>query len=63
MKSALKKPSIQDVAQAACVSITTVSRVINHSGVVSEKAKKRVLESIEKFHYKPDISAKLLASK
>ena len=58
-----KKVSIMDVAKEAGVSITTVSRVFNRSGLVSKKTQENVLQVIEKLRYKPDISARLLASK
>ena len=32
-------PTIRDVAELACVSVATVSRVINHSPSVSEKTR------------------------
>jgi LacI family transcriptional regulator len=56
-------PTIEDVAKLAGVSIATVSRVINGSGYVSEKTRYKVWKAIEELGYKPEISAKLLASK
>lgn len=56
-----RKVSIEDVAQRARVSITTVSRVINHVPTVSRKNQARVEEAIAILKYKPDVSAQRLA--
>ncbi len=56
-----RKVSIEDVAQRARVSITTVSRVINHVPTVSRKNQARVEEAISILKYKPDVSAQRLA--
>jgi LacI family transcriptional regulator len=56
-------PTIEDVAKLAGVSIATVSRVINGSGYVSERTRYRVWKAIEELGYRPEISAKILASK
>jgi len=55
------KPSIEDVARRAKVSITTVSRVINNVSTVSKKNRVRVEEAVAFFKYKPNISAQRLA--
>ena len=53
--------SMDDVAERAGVSITTVSRVLNNtSHPVSEKTRKKVLKAIQELDYKPDISAQSL---
>jgi len=57
-----KKVSIEDVAQRAKVSITTVSRVINNVPTVSKKNQAKVEEAIAFLKYKPDVSAQRLAS-
>ena len=44
--------SIQEVAKKAGVGVGTVSRVINDSGYVSEKTRKKVEEAIEELNYK-----------
>jgi LacI family transcriptional regulator len=50
--------SMEDVAERAGVSITTVSRVINNTNhSVSEKTRKKVMKVIQELDYKPDISA------
>ncbi len=56
-----KKVRIEDVAQRAKVSITTVSRVINNIPTVSKKNQARVEEAIAFFKYKPNVSAQRLA--
>ncbi len=55
--------SIDDVAKLAGVSIATVSRVLNNRGYVSEKTKLKVWEAVRQLGYRPQISAKTLASK
>ena len=45
--------SIHDVAKRAGVSISTVSRVINHSAGVKESKTAAVLEAMEYYNYQP----------
>ncbi|RKD24982.1 hypothetical protein BEP19_03865 [Ammoniphilus oxalaticus] len=52
--------TIKEIAEMAKVSRTTVSRVINNSGYVSEEVRKRVLEVIDKTGYVPSLQAKSL---
>ena len=56
-----KKFSIEDVAHRARVSITTVSRVINHVPTVNKKNLAKVEEAIAHLKFKPNISAQRLA--
>lgn len=58
---AKKKASIEDVAQRAKVSITTVSRVINNVPTVSDKNRVKVEEAIAALKFKPNVSAQRLA--
>lgn len=44
-------PSIKDVAAAAGVSISTVSRVLNHTGNVADNLKMRVHEAVDDIGY------------
>lgn len=44
-------PTIKHVAQAAGVSIATVSRVVNQTGAVTEKTRDKVLKAIESLGY------------
>ena len=52
--------SIQEVAKKAGVGVGTVSRVINDSGYVSEKTRKKVEEVIEQLNDKPNELARNL---
>ncbi|MBI4355322.1 MAG: LacI family DNA-binding transcriptional regulator [Candidatus Omnitrophica bacterium] len=56
------KLNIADVAKAAGVSTTTVSRVINRIGTVKESNRARVLDAIRKMKYRPNPSAQRLAA-
>ncbi|NBJ68156.1 MULTISPECIES: LacI family DNA-binding transcriptional regulator [Clostridia] len=55
--------TIKDIAAMANVSRSTVSRVLNNSGYVSEEARKRVEEVIEQTGYVPSGYAKSLRTK
>ncbi|GAB3059289.1 LacI family DNA-binding transcriptional regulator [Salinicoccus sesuvii] len=55
--------TINDIAEQAGVSRTTVSRVINNTGYVSEKARKRVMDVIGETGYVPSQHAKSLRTK
>ncbi len=59
---AKKKISIEDVAQRAGVSITTVSRVLNKFPTVKAENREKVEEAIRFFKFKPNLSAQRLAS-
>ena len=58
----MSKPTIFDVAKVAGVSIKTVSRVVNHEPNVREATRERVDEAIAVLKYRPDQSARNLAS-
>lgn len=58
----MSKTTIFDVAKSAGVSIKTVSRVVNHEPNVRPSTRDRVNEAIEKLKYRPDQSARNLAS-
>lgn len=55
--------SIQDVAQAAEVSIATVSRVLNTPAVVSGETSRRVLDAVARLGYVPNPFAKGLITR
>ncbi|ADH98040.1 LacI family DNA-binding transcriptional regulator [Salisediminibacterium selenitireducens] len=55
--------TINDIARQAGVSRTTVSRVLNQNGYVSDRAKTKVLEVIEETGYVPSEQAKSLRTK
>ena len=58
----MPRATIFDVAKLAGVSIKTVSRVVNHEPNVRESTKERVDEAIAELSYRPDQSARNLAS-
>jgi LacI family transcriptional regulator len=51
-------PSIQDVADRAKVSISTVSRVLNRRNVVNEATRQRVESAINELGYSPNVFAR-----
>ena len=57
-----KVVSIEDVAQATGVSITTVSRVINKFPTVKDANRRKVEEVIRRLNFKPNLAAQRLAS-
>ena len=58
----MAKSTINDVAELAGVSIKTVSRVINREPNVSESTKNKVDNAVAKLKYRPNPSARNLAS-
>jgi LacI family transcriptional regulator len=50
--------SIEDVAQRANVSISTVSRVLNRRNIVNDKTRKRVELAIQELNYRPNVFAR-----
>ena len=62
MKSKGKKITIYEVANMAGVAISTVSRVINDSPNVSQRTKDKVNEAIKALNFRPQVSARKLAS-
>ncbi|MBI3087972.1 MAG: LacI family DNA-binding transcriptional regulator [Candidatus Omnitrophica bacterium] len=62
MGASLQKVRIADVARAAGVSTTTVSRVLNKVSTVDEANRRRVLDAIKKLRYRPNPSAQRLAA-
>jgi LacI family transcriptional regulator len=55
-----RMPTIKDVAQLSGISKTTVSRVINNKGYVSEEKKALVLKAMEELEYYPNLAARRL---
>lgn len=51
---------MKDVAEAAGVSVTTVSHVINETRYVSDELRARVLKAMEELNYHPNILARSL---
>lgn len=52
--------TIKDIAKEAGYSVGTVSRVLNNSPGVSEKARKKIMEVVEKYHFQLNGNAKHL---
>lgn len=57
------KPTIYDVAKEAGVSIATVSMVINNTGRISTKTRKKVLQVMDELKYYPSAAASTLTGK
>ena len=55
-----QRPKLEDVAAAAGVSKTTVSRVLNHRGYLSEKTIAKVQKAMQELDYRPNIIARQL---
>lgn len=56
-----RKLTITDIARLAGVSKKTVSRVINHSGLVRPETRDRILKIVAQHDYRPDPQARALA--
>ena len=52
--------TIHDVARAAGVSISTVSKALNGTGSLSEQTRKRVLEAVRALSFRPNLLARSL---
>ena len=61
--SARREPTLADVAQVAGVSLTTVSRVLNNRGYLSQETKDRVAKAIAELNYRPNQVARALHGK
>ena len=55
--------TIYDVAKKVGLSVTTVSRVLNNRGYISEATRKRVYETMEELNYQPNELARSLLRK
>ena len=56
-------PTIKDVAKEAGLAVGTVSRIMNNRGYISESARKKVEDAIQKLNYKPNEVARSLQKK
>ncbi|SKC37631.1 LacI family DNA-binding transcriptional regulator [Maledivibacter halophilus] len=54
--------TINDIAKAAGVSRTTVSRVLNDSGYVKKETREKILKSIQQLNYTPSAIARSLST-
>lgn len=57
-----RAPSMLDVAEASGVSHQTVSRVLNNHKSVSDATRKKVLATMEKMGYRPNLAARALVT-
>lgn len=57
------QPKLDDVAKLAGVSTTTVSRVINDRGYLSETTKEKVYKAMRHLNYQPSSAARALHGK
>lgn len=55
--------TLKDVAKEAGLTVTTVSRVLNNRGYISEDAKRKVAEAVKKLNYQPNEVARSLQNK
>ncbi|PRY94838.1 LacI family transcriptional regulator [Hasllibacter halocynthiae] len=58
----MERPTVQDVADHAGVSIATVDRVLNARGGVTEKSRAKVRSSVEALGYERDAAATALST-
>jgi len=58
----MRRITIDDVAELAGVSIKTVSRVVNREPNVRDSTRDKVQQAIAQLHYRPNLSARNLAS-
>lgn len=58
-----REPTLADVARAAGVSLTTVSRVLNNRGYLSQRTRDRVAAAIAELGYRPNQVARALHGK
>lgn len=59
----MKKPTMKDIAQAAGVSITTVSKILNNVDMhISEATRQKVLDLVKEYNYVPNQIAQGLRS-
>lgn len=55
--------TIKDVARESGLTVTTVSRVLNNRGYISDDARKKVADAMEKLNYRPNEVARSLHKK
>ncbi len=55
--------TLKDVAKETGLTVSTVSRILNNRGYISEDARKKVSEAMEKLNYQPNEVARSLSKK
>jgi len=63
MKSSKPRQTIYDIARDMQLSPSTISKILHHSGKVSQATRKRVLEYVKKIGYVANSNARILKSK
>ena len=63
MNSENKKVSMSDLAQLTGFSLSTISKVINNKGRISEKTRQIVMDKVKELHFVADYHAQALAKK
>ncbi len=61
MEKRYARLTLEDIAKEINISRTTIYKVINNKGTVSEKTREAVLSALEKYHYTPNNNARNLA--
>ena len=52
--------TLKDVAQKACVDVSTVSRALNNTSYVHPETKARIVAAAKELGYRPNVMAKAL---
>ena len=61
MEDRYARLTLEDIAKEIHISRTTIYKVINNKGTVSDKTRETVLAALEKYHYTPNNNARNLA--
>lgn len=61
MKQTCERLTLEDIAKEINISRTTIYKVINHKGNVSESTRNTVMEALKKYNYVPNNNARNLA--
>ena len=55
--------TLKDVAKEAGLTVTTVSRILNNRGYISDEARQKVADAMKKLNYRPNEVARALQNK
>lgn len=61
MKPKKSRVTLEDIAHRIGISRTTIYKVINGKGTVTDRTRKQVLQALEEFNYRPNKAARNLA--